>query len=101
MFDRRSLDAHQQVVKMTSDLRLCESEFKPNRSTRRRVNVRESSTGAEAGTLPKDGENIRSSELSEDLVEETRRKWPPEKSTLPDRKALRLLRLDIFPRFSL
>ena len=53
---------------------MCEGEFKPNRSTRRRGNVRESSTGAKAGTFPKDGENIRSSELSEDLAQETRRK---------------------------
>ena len=36
--------------------------------------MRESSTGAKAGTFPKDGENIRSSELSKDLTKETRRK---------------------------
>ena len=36
--------------------------------------MRESSTGAKAGTFPKDGENIRSSELSTDLAKETRRK---------------------------
>ena len=35
--------------------------------------MRESSTGAKAGTFPKDGENIRSSELSENLAQETRR----------------------------
>ena len=36
--------------------------------------MRESSTGPKADTFPKDGENIRSSKLSEDLVQETRRK---------------------------
>ena len=53
---------------------MCEGEFKPNRSTRRRGNVRESSTGAKAGTFPKNGENIRSSELSEDLAQKRKRR---------------------------
>ena len=69
---------------LAQETRLCESEFKPNRSTRRRGNVRESSTGAEAGTFPKDGENIRSSELSEDRAQETRLReseFKPNRST--------------------
>ena len=36
--------------------------------------MRESSTGAKAGTFPEDGENIRSSELPDDLAQEKRRK---------------------------
>ena len=36
--------------------------------------MRESSTGAKAGTFPRDGENICSSELPEDLAQEKRRK---------------------------
>ena len=56
--------------------RLCDGEFKPNRSTRMRGHVRGSSTaGAEADTFPRDGEKIRSSKLSEDLAQATR-KWP-------------------------
>ena len=51
-----------------------EAEFKPHHSTRWRRNVKESSTGAKAGTFPKNGENIRSSELPEDLAQEKRRK---------------------------
>ena len=42
--------------------------------------MRESSTGAKAGTFPKDGENIRSSKLSEDLAQATR-KWPTDTSS--------------------
>ena len=34
--------------------------------------MRESSTGPKTDTFPKDGENIRSSELSGDLAQETR-----------------------------
>ena len=60
------------VLEAKSLSRLSECEFKPNRNTRRQGNVRECSTGAEAGTFPKDGENIRSSELSEDLVKPSR-----------------------------
>ena len=37
--------------------------------------MRESSTGAETDTFPKDGENVRSSKLSADLAKRTR-KWP-------------------------
>ena len=37
--------------------------------------MRESSTGAETDTFPKDGENDRSSKLSADLAKRTR-KWP-------------------------
>ena len=40
--------------------------------------MRQSSTGAETDTFPKDGENVRSSKLSADLANRTR-KWPTEK----------------------
>ena len=40
--------------------------------------MRESATGAETDTFPKDGENVRSSKLSEDQAKRTR-KCPTEK----------------------
>ena len=50
--------------------------------------MRESSTGAEAGTFPNDGENIRSSKVSEDM-EHITGKWPTEKSSGRTRTGLR------------
>ena len=47
---------------------MCECEFKPKRSTRRRGNVTDSTTGTETDTDPKDGGNSRSSKLSVDLA---------------------------------